>query len=366
MPILILLAWSLVSVALPQDYPYLSAAVHWAMASAVALGVLVSVVLHELGHAYVARRSGCRPQGITLFIFGGVPETPTGPPDPNSDLYVAVAGPFTTAVLVGLLGLVALIPLPDPVAGVAGYLALINFMLLAFNVAPAFPLDGGRVLRAMLWHLGGKPRWATRLCAQIGTGFGLALMFLSVLHVFAGDYIAAAWWFVLGWFVGYTAHLGQRRVVVRDELRGRAVREFMHPNPVSVSPNLTVERLVRDYVYRYDHKMFPIARKGRLVGCVSTHEIKRVPRDQWARTTVDQIGHACDEHNVIPAHADAMGALRMMQRHGTSRALVVSSDRLLGVLTLKDLLGLLAHKVELEAESIKPLRDRPAFVSHTS
>ena len=226
---------------------------------------------------------------------------------------------------------------------------LINIVLLAFNALPAFPLDGGRVLRAALWRWRGSLRWASRLSAQIGSGFGAALILLALLMLIGGNVIGAIWWFLIGIFLRHAAGLGYQQVVVRQVLQGETVRAFMTGDPITVPPSVTVQRFVDDYVYRHHLKMFPVVDGGDLVGCVTTRQVKQVPRDDWADRTVGQIAAPRSAVNPLHPDDDVLDAMNAMSRDGISRTMVVEGDRLVGVLALKDLVAFLALKLDLEA-----------------
>jgi Zn-dependent protease/predicted transcriptional regulator len=348
--IALLITWSLASGAFPQFYPDLSTATHWWMGAAGAIGLFVCVLLHELGHALVARRVGVPMKGITLFIFGGVAEMTDEPKRPGDEFYVAIGGPVVTAVLIGLFFALAFVPFPQAVAGVVNYLLIINGVLLGFNAIPAFPLDGGRVLRAGLWHYKGSLRWATRVSSRIGAGFGMLLIVFAVLQLFTGNFVGAMWWFLIGMFLRGAAGMGYQQVLVRQALEGEPVRRFMTEGPVSVSASLRLSDLVEEYVYKHHFKMFPVTEDGELVGCVTTRQIKEVPRDQWDERTAGQIAHPCSDTNSVHPDDDAMKTLMWMRRNDISRALVVEDGRLVGVLSLKDLMAFISLKLELEDE----------------
>jgi len=349
--VVLLITWSLAEGAFPRFYEGLSTATYWGMGLAGALGLFVCVLLHELGHALVARRFGLEMRGITLFIFGGVAEMTAEPPHAKAEFWVAVGGPIVTAVLAGAFALIAIVPLATPFAGVIEYLLLINIVLLVFNAIPAFPLDGGRVLRAALWQYKGSLRWATRICSQIGSGFGMVLIILAILQLFAGNFIGAMWWFLIGLFLRGAAGMSYQQVLVRQALHGEPVRRFMTDDPVTVPPSVSIEQLVDQYVYQHHFKMFPVARNGDLLGCVTTQQIKQVPRERWAETTVDQVLGDCPSPTTLKPDDDAMDALAKLNRSGASRAMVVDNDHLVGVLSLKDLMAFLALKLELETDA---------------
>jgi Zn-dependent protease/CBS domain-containing protein len=348
----ILIAWSLATGYFPATYEDLAPQTYWLMGVAGALGLFGSVVLHEFAHSWVARRHGLAMKGITLFIFGGVAEMSQEPPSPTVEFRVAVAGPIAS-VLIAIVshGLVlagnrALWPVP--VIGVLSYLAVINLVLVAFNAVPAFPLDGGRVLRSALWRSRSNLRWATRVTSRIGAGFGLLLIALGVFSVLTGNFIGGMWWALIGLFVRGAAQSSYQQLLLRQVLEGEEVRRFMNDQPISVDRSLSVEELVEGYIYRYHHKLFPVVDRERLVGCITSRQVKQLPREEWNRQTVGAIAVPCNDDNTVAPDEDAMRALAKMSRSANSRLLVVEEDRLLGILALKDLLRFFSLKIELE------------------
>jgi Zn-dependent protease len=350
--IAVLITWTLARGVFPSYYPDLTPAAYGSMGVIAALGLFASIILHELGHAAVARRYGLPIRRITLFIFGGVAEMEAEPERPAVEFWVAIAGPvvsFLVALVCWLLlqagsGAGAGLPL----VGVLAYLATINLILAVFNLVPAFPLDGGRILRAALWHWKGSLRWATRVSSAIGGGFGIALIVLGVYRVLTGDLVGGMWWFLIGLFVRFAAQASYQQVVMREALRGVPVRRIMTADPITVPPGITIADLIDDYVYRHRHNMFPVVDGGRLVGCVSLNEIKRVARDRWPSTTVAEVMRPCSGATAISPDMDAMAVLAHMTRTQNSRLLVTEGDRLVGLITLRDVMNFLNAKLNLE------------------
>jgi Zn-dependent protease len=350
--IAILIAWSLSIGFFPFHYKNLSAQVYWSMGIIGALGLFLSVIFHEMCHSLVARSYGIPMKGITLFIFGGVAEMGDEPHSPRAEFTMAIAGPLSS-ILIALVayGIYAFGKARGwvvPVLGVIHYLSTINGLLAAFNLIPAFPLDGGRVLRSALWGLKGNIRWATRVSSWIGETFGILLIVLGVLAVVRGNFIGGMWWFLIGMFLRNAAKMSYRQLTVRKALEGEPIRRFMEPNPITVPPSISVEQLVEDYIYKYHFKMFPVVDSEKLMGCVTTKQVREIPREEWSRRTVGGLAAECSMENIIEPGADAIKALSIMSRTGNSRLLVVEKGRLLGVITLKDLMKFLALKVELE------------------
>jgi Zn-dependent protease/CBS domain-containing protein len=348
----VLITWTLASGVFPFYYPGLTPAAYWSMGVIAALGLFGSILLHELGHAMVARRYGLPIRRITLFIFGGVAEMEAEPERPAVEFWVAIAGPITS-FLVGLVCWLLLQAAAGagagvPVVGVLAYLASINAILAVFNLVPAFPLDGGRILRAILWYWKGSLRWATRVASMIGGGFGILLIGLGVYRVLIGDFVGGMWWFLIGLFVRFAAQMSYQQVLMRETLRGIPVRRIMTAKPITVPSGITIAQLIDDYIYRHHHNMFPVVDNGRLVGCVTMNDVKRLPRDRWASTTVAEIMRPCTEATAISPDMDAMEVLSLMARTRNSRLLVTERDRLIGVVTLRDVMNFLNVKLNLE------------------
>ncbi len=348
----LLITWSLASGVFPQMYPDLSSGTYWLMGIGGALGLFASIVFHELSHSLVARQFGLPMRGITLFIFGGVAEMSDEPPSPKAEFFMAAAGPLAS-IMLGLLLLGVGLALRHgqvniAIAGAVSYLGFINLILAAFNLIPGFPLDGGRILRSALWYWRGNLRWASRIAANIGAAFGMVLIILGVISVLGGQVIGGVWYFLIGMFLRGAAQSSYQQVLLRQALGGETVANFMTENPITVTPDMTLETLVDDYIYRYHHKLFPITNDGCLTGCITMQQVKQVPRDQWHAIKVENLQQACVPNNTISPQADAMQALARMNRTRTSRLLVVDNSRLEGIITLKDLLEFFALKVELE------------------
>jgi Zn-dependent protease/CBS domain-containing protein len=352
--IAVLITWSLAKGLFPQFLEGLPPTTYWAMGVVGALGLFASIVVHEFAHSLVARSYGLQIRGITLFIFGGVAQMADEPPDPVAEFMTAVAGPIASVLIAGFCLLLALAAWlarwPEPVIAVLVYLGVINGILVAFNLVPAFPLDGGRVLRSILWYLRGNLRWATRITTSFGSAFGFLLIFLGILSFIGGDALGGIWWFLMGLFLRNAAQSSYQQLLVRRALEGEPLARFVQPDVRTVPPSITLQELVHDYVYRYHFKMFPVVEQDRLLGCITTRAVKEVPQPLWAQRTVAEVAEPCSEENTIDLRADAIDALGKMHRSGVSRLMVIDEGRLRGVISLKDLLRLISLKLELEKD----------------
>lgn len=353
--IAVVITWSLAAGLFPQYYPGLSHAEYWLMGVSGAVLLFISIIVHELAHSLVARKNGLPMKGITLFIFGGVAEMDQEPPSAKAEFQMAIAGPVTS-VIIGVIFYAAAAAVrgswPVVAVGVFSYLAWINWILAVFNMVPAFPLDGGRVLRSALWHWKGNIWQATRIASTIGSGFGMLLMAFGVYRLLTGDFIGAVWWFLIGMFLRGAAQGSYQQLMVQRMLQGQPVRRFMNTNPVTVSPAISLEDLVENYIYKYHYKMFPVVDNYRdLLGCITTKEVKDIPRSEWGQYSVQAVMKPfCPEDTVTP-DTDSVKALAMMRKSQNSRLMVVEDGHLVAVLTLKDLLNFLSAKLEMESGS---------------
>ena len=350
----LLISWSLGAGWFPARYPELSGHAHAWMGVSVAIGVFFSIVFHEFSHSIVARFYGMPIRGITLFIFGGVAEMESEPPNPKAEFLMAIAGPICSFLLAAVLWGTAAIAQgsswPLPVTGVLSTLAVINFTVAVFNLAPAFPLDGGRVLRAALWHWRRDLHEATFISSRIGRGFGTALMILGVVAFVGGNLIGGMWWFLIGIFVRGAASSSYQQLVLKDMVEGQPVRRFMRSEPITVAPSVSIADWVEEYVYRHHYKMYPVLDGSQLLGCITVDSLQGLQRNDWPSTKVADLMESRSESNTIDAGTDTMALLsRILQPGGRSRFMVVEDDRLVGVISLKDLLELISLKLQIES-----------------
>ncbi|UCH75484.1 MAG: site-2 protease family protein [Rhodospirillales bacterium] len=350
----VLVTWSLAGGYFPQAQQGLSPATYLWMGVAGAAGLFASIIFHELSHSLVARRYGMPIRGITLFIFGGVAEMEDEPPTARAEFLMAVAGPIAS----GLLALASYVLVllgegtgaPVALLAVIGWLSFVNTMLAVFNLVPAFPLDGGRMLRAALWHWTGNIQWATRLSANAGSIFGFVLIALGLLNLVSGNVIGGIWYALIGMFLRAAAASSYMQLQTRRIFEGEPVRRFMVRDLVTVPRDITVQRLVNDFVYVHYHEMFPVVDESGVRGGVGIAQIKQVPREKWDVARVSEIMSPTSGENTVTADLDAVDALKLMRRTGNSRLMVLENGKLVGLVTLKDLLHLISLKMDLEGQ----------------
>jgi Zn-dependent protease/CBS domain-containing protein len=350
----VLVTWSLAKGLFPYYFTGFSNSTYWWMGIAGAVGLFMSIIFHEFCHSLVARQFGLQMKGITLFIFGGVAEMESEPKSAKAEFLMAIAGPLSSILLGGFFYLVHIAAISagwsSPVNGVLLYLMIINLILAGFNLLPAFPLDGGRVLRSILWSVKGNLRWATRIASGLGSAIGVFMIIFGVLSFIAGSFIGGVWYFLIGLFIRQASRMSYSQLVMRNALAGEQIQRFMKTDPVTVSSSLPVDQLVSDYFYKFHYKMFPVSDGNGLKGCVTSKQVKELAREEWNRHTVKDVLIPCSEENAVSSQTDALQALSLMNRTGNSRLMVVDNNRLLGVVTLKDMLKFLSLKIDLESE----------------
>ena len=350
--ILFLVVWLLAKELFPNYFPELTDLTYWLMGLAGAIGLFVSIIIHEFSHSLIARKYGLEIRGITLFIFGGIAEMKGEPSSPKAEFLMAIAGPIASLMLSILFGALYLIGenlgLPIPVMGILGYLSGINMLLVIFNMIPAFPTDGGRILRSVLWWIKGDIYWATRLASRISLMFAMTIMFIGFLNLLGGNFIGGLWWILIGYFIFNAAGASYQHLLMDRSFEGKTVRYFMNSDPITVPSHITLQEFVDKYVYHYHYKMFPVVDGHRVTGVITTQSLKTVPREEWHHLKVDRLIQPQNPDNSVSPDTPVKEALSKMSENGLSRLLVFKHGKMVGIVTLKDLLEFLALKMELE------------------
>ena len=348
--IVALVVWSLSADYFPASYGELPTHTYLWMGIVGAVGFFASIILHELAHSWVGRRLGLEIQGITLFVFGGASELSEEPASARTEFLMAAAGPLASIVLSIAFFVVASAieagGVSPPLAGVMRYLAGINAILAAFNLLPAFPLDGGRILRALLWGWRGDMIWATRIAAGIGGMLGLLLVVLGIASIVGGNLVQGMWSFLIGLFIRSAASGSQQQLVARHLLRNVPVRRFMVSKPVTVSADASIAQAVELFLAN-NVKFLPVLAGDRVAGHLGLREVKPLNPAERSELAVGQRMVPLSRDTSIAPDANAAAALEQMQRTGLSRLLVVENGRLAGILCLKDLLDHLMLVSEL-------------------
>jgi Zn-dependent protease/CBS domain-containing protein len=333
-----LIVWTLASGIFPSTNPGLSKGTYIGMAIVAAFFFFLSILLHEFGHAIQARREGIEIDGITLWLFGGVARFKGSFPTAGAEFRVAIAGPLVSLVLGALFVAVDQVSgIPSAVDGVVAWLGYINLTLLVFNLIPAQPLDGGRVLHSALWRLRGDFVWATRVAAQVGRAFGYLLIAAGIAMFIFQSSFSGAWLAFLGWFLLNAATAEARYVLTQQALSGLRVRDVMTRNPVVVRPDATLGEFMDNVMISQRHTTYPVVDDGKPVGLLPFRCVANVPRGEWDTRRVRDCLVSLDAVPVLREDEDAVDALAELSESGGGHGLVVSNGGLSGIVSTSDL-----------------------------
>jgi len=346
----VMITWSLAAGYFPQEYPGWLPRDYWFVGAAAALLLFISVLFHELCHSFVAQARGLAVKSITLFIFGGVSNIAQESEDPRDEFLIAVVGPLSSLALAGLfwLGVLAIPNDTSPLGALLFYLTTVNLMLAIFNILPGFPLDGGRVLRAILWGSTGSMVRGTTVATVVGQVVAFLFIGYGIWQIFIErDFLSGVWIGFIGWFLNSAAEATRRQVQVQEGFRGITVESVMTPDPPVVSPALPVRALVDEYVLRRGLRALPVAQDGRIVGLVSLSDVKHLPEPEWSGNSVGAIMTRPPLRTIGP-EAPVARALERLVEDDVNQLLVVDKDgTLLGMLTRRDVMRFLQMRGEL-------------------
>jgi Zn-dependent protease len=338
--IFFLIFWSLAAGVFPAWYPELGSTNHTIMGGVGAILFFISLLAHELSHSLVARAKGIPVQGITLFIFGGMARTGAEAETPRDEFVIAGVGPLTSFAVAFLFWVISWMGLQAgwslAITGVARYLAFINVVLAVFNLLPGFPLDGGRLFRALVWGLTGDLTKATRWAATGGRWLATVLMVLGILQTLGGAVLGGIWLLVIGWFLRTVASMSLRQHLVQHVLERSTAGDVMTPRPETVPATLTLEQLVGELFLHRRYQSFPVVLDGALVGVITLHEVKPVPREMWPHTRVLDVMTPIEEVVTVAPHHSMADVFAKMAEQEALRVLVVRGDVLVGIISASD------------------------------
>lgn len=346
--IFLLVTWSLASAYFPQQYPGWSPALYWVIGVATSILFFSSIVAHELAHSFTALRFGIRVKSITLFLFGGVASILDEPERPRTEFLITIAGPASSYVIAGVSWVLytLLNPLSEPLGALLFYLALINALVATFNLAPGFPLDGGRVLRAVLWHLGGSYRRATRWATYAGQALAFVLIALGALRAFSGELIGGIWYVFLGWFLYDAAKASYRQAVIRSVLADVTAERLARRDFATVEPQLSLQDLVEAHVFRRNQHAYPVTRHGELLGLICLHDIRGVDRGDWETTRVETAMTPYSELITVGPDESAAEALQRLSARDVQQVPLVEGRKLVGLIERADVIRYLQFSMQ--------------------
>jgi Zn-dependent protease len=332
-----LLTWMLARSYYPEEFKHWSPLLYWLMGAVTAIMLFVSVLLHELGHSVVALRYKIPVRSITLFFFGGVGQIGAEPPSAIAEFSIAIAGPLVSlALAVFFYAAQPLVAGMEPLLGLAKYLAYINMALVLFNLIPGYPLDGGRVFRAIVWAITGNMGRSTLIAANVGRFFAFLLISVGVWQMLAGSLGGGLWVAFIGWFLDNAASIQIQQVMFRGLLTGHLVSQAMSTNCAVIPEDLTLQQLVDDRILGGGQRTFLVNRGDETVGLITLHRIKEVPRPEWATTSAAQVMLPFEQLKCVDPDTELWSALQKMDRNGVNQMPVIRDQRIIGMLSRED------------------------------
>ncbi len=352
--IFVLVTWALAAAYFPTTYP------DWSLTLKITAGVLTSflffasVLVHELMHSVVALRQGIKIQAITLFFLGGVSQMSGETKTAGDEFRMAAAGPFSSLVLGGILlgiyyGVRGISGLPAQfVAAVAQYLGIINILLGAFNLIPGFPLDGGRVLRSIIWWQTKNMQKATKIASNIGRAIGFLFILGGIWLAFTGNFFNGIWLALIGWFLLTAASASYSQVLIQDMLKGHTAGEVMSRECTSVSPDITVEQLINEHILSSGRRCFPVVSDEHTQGLVTLDSARAVPRDARDATLVKQAMVPFNQIKAVSPDEDLVNVLQLLTENDINQVPVVVGNRVVGMVARDNIINFINTRNELQ------------------
>jgi Zn-dependent protease len=343
-----LITWSLATGYFPNAYPQISPTAHWALGAITALLFASSVLLHELGHVRVALRENIPVRGVTLFIFGGVAQITEEPRSAGAEFRIAIAGPLTSLLLAGIFGVFYLLEQTVPLlAAPSQYLMRLNFMLAIFNMIPGFPLDGGRVFRALVWRITGSPYRATRIASTVGQLVAFGFIGVGIFTAVTGNVFNGLWLAFIGWFLQNAAASAFQHAAMEKSLEGITVAQVMRRDVEPVQALTPIDRLVAEQVVNRGRRSFLVNENGQLRGLITLANIVSYPQRQWPFLTARQVMVPVEQLKSVAPYEELMKVLKDMEKTQQIQVAVVEEHQVLGTLSRDDIIRYLRVRTEL-------------------
>jgi Zn-dependent protease len=340
-----LVTWILAAAYYPSVYP------SWSLSARIAAGLITSVLffasvlVHELMHSIVSQRQGIPVQSITLFIFGGVSQITSEPKQPADEFRMAIVGPLASLVIGGiLLGVYYQWRNVDTfavqfVTAIAYWLGYINLLLGAFNLIPGFPLDGGRVLRSLIWWRSHNLTSATKIASNAGRVVGFIFIFVGIYFIFTGNWFNGIWLALIGWFLESAAVGSYQQLLMQEMLKGHVASEVMSSDCVVVPPDMTIDHLVNGNILTSGRRCFPVGSGSEIMGLMTLHNVKEVPREQWTTETVQQAMTPFDKLKWVRPDEELSSVLRILTQDDINQVPVVQDGKIIGMVSRENLLN---------------------------
>jgi Zn-dependent protease/CBS domain-containing protein len=346
--IFVLITWTLAASYYPAEFKNWPAAQYWIVGAVTAVMLFVSVLLHELGHSVIAMRYKIPVRSITLFIFGGIAQIGAEPPSASAEFWIAIAGPivsFALAIFFGLLQPV--FTAVAPLLALAKYLAYINGVLALFNLIPGFPLDGGRVFRAIVWGITHNLRRATLIAANVGRAVAFLFIIVGVWQMLTGNFGNGLWIAFIGWFLENAASAQVQQQVVHDLMADHRVSEVMSRGYATIPADATLQHLVEEHILGAGRRSLIVTRDNQAIGLLTLHNVRGIPQAEWPTITAVQAMIPIAQVKRVKPDTGLWAAMEEMDRDGVNQLPVMVDGHCMGMLSREDLIGFLRTRREL-------------------
>lgn len=348
--IVALVAWSLAVSYFPSSAPGYSSRAYWAAGIVVTLLFFVSLLAHELAHSLVARARGLKVSSITLYLFGGVSSIEGEIKKPSDEALVVAVGPLTSLILSGVFAGIWALDIGSRLFDSAvGYLAAINFLLVLFNLLPGLPLDGGRLLHALVWWRTGDDLRATRIASGAGSVVGYLLVAAGIVSLFGGDWVDGLWLAFIGWYLKGSATVEEQSANVHSYFKGMRVSDLAETHPFTAAPNDTLEDVVDSIMLAHQIRAVPVADDDRFLGLITLAAIGKVPRFAWTSTLVRSAMIPSSQVVTVTPDDEVETAIMLMQQHDLNQLPVVAGGRMVGLITRAKIMIQIEIKQRLNA-----------------
>jgi Zn-dependent protease len=335
-----LLTWSFATSYYPQEFPDWLGITYWTVGAATAIMLFVSVLIHELGHSVIAMKYKIAIRSITLFLFGGVAQIASEPPSASAEFWIAIAGPVTSLVLAAIFyALEPAAAIYSPLLGLVKYLAYINLALAFFNLIPGFPLDGGRVFRAAVWGVTGNLRKATLIAASVGRFIAFLFIAVGVWQIFTGNAGDGLWIAFIGWYLEKAASAQVQQQEIQGVLAGHKVSDAMSRSFTEIPFNVSLQQLVDHHILAEGRRVFVVKHYEEVVGLLTLHRVRQVPREQWPMTNVEHVMIPASQMKTARPDDELQECFSSMNRDGVNQLPVMVNGQIFGLLTREDIIS---------------------------
>jgi len=337
-----LITWSMATSYYPGEFGNWSQSLYWLIGAATAIMLFASVLLHELGHSLVALGYKIPVNGITLFIFGGIAEIGENPPSAKAEFWIALAGPAVSFALAIFFSIIQVaVSAAEPLFALVKYLAYINGALGLFNLIPGFPLDGGRVLRSVIWGITGNLHRATLIATMIGHIIAYLFIATGIYQLFNGSIANGIWIAFIGWFLISASAAELQRQTMQEQLADHTVAQVMNQDYQSISPEMVLQELVEDYILTSGQRCFVVEQNGEVVGLLTLHQIKQVPTERYATVAAKQAMLPLEQLKHTAPDTKLWDALQEMESRGVNQLPVLANGHIQGMLDRGDVISFL-------------------------